>query len=244
MRIIAITSGKGGAGKTFISVNLAAALAYLGNDVTLIDANFTTPNAGLICGITNYNNTLHDILCGNFNINPIYKTPYGFKIVPGSLSLYSMINARIENFDEIFKKVNSEYVIIDTAAGIGKECSYALLSSKEVFIVVNPEITSIVDALRVRRVLEEMKKDIKGTIVNKVRNADDIKKVKTYFDDIVTILPEDNRVRNSIEQKIPFIYLYPSSFISAQLLNLASFLSNKFLEFKPSFFERLKFRFI
>ena len=244
MRIIAITSGKGGAGKSFVSVNLSAALAYLGNDVTLIDANFTTPNAGLICGIATYSNTIHDILSGNFYTNPIYKTPYGFKIVPGSLSLYSMINARIENFDEIFKKVDSEYVIIDTAAGLGRECSYVLLSSKEVFIVVNPEITSIVDALRVRRALEEMKKDIKGIIVNRVRSTEDIKKVKMYFDDIVAILPEDYRVRNSIEQKIPFIYLYPNSIISTQLLNLASNLSNKFVEFKPSFFERLRFRFI
>jgi septum site-determining protein MinD len=244
MRIIAITSGKGGAGKSFVSLNLAAALAYLGNDVTLIDANFTTPNVGIMCGISPFNNTIHDILSGNFYSNPIYKTPYGFKIVPGSLSLYSMINARIENFDEIFNKVNSEYVLIDTAAGLGRECSYVLLSSKEVFIVVNPEMTSIVDALRVRKALEEMKKEIKGTIVNKVRSAEDIKKVKMYFDDIVAILPEDKRVRNSIDQKIPFIYLYPNSVISSQILNLASQLSNKFIEFKPSFFERLRFRFI
>ncbi|MEM0480923.1 MAG: P-loop NTPase [Candidatus Aenigmatarchaeota archaeon] len=242
MRIIAITSGKGGAGKTFISVNLAAALAYLGKDVTLIDANFTTPNTGLFLGISTYKNTIHDLLSGNFNSNFVYSTPFGFNVVPGSLSIYSMVNARIENFDKVFEKINSEFVLLDTAAGIGRECSYVLLSSKEVFIIVNPEITSIIDALRVKKAVELMKKRVIGIIANKVRSSKDLERIKNYFgEEIVAVLPEDKRVLNSLEQKIPFIHLYPKSVISSQIFNLAAKISNSFLEFKPSFLEKMKF---
>ena len=87
-RIIVVASGKGGVGKTFTSVNLAAALSVFGKDVTIIDANITTPNVGLNLGINKMPLTLHDVLEGRIPMSrAIYLHPSGVKIIPAGMSI-------------------------------------------------------------------------------------------------------------------------------------------------------------
>ncbi|MEM5829968.1 MAG: P-loop NTPase [Candidatus Aenigmatarchaeota archaeon] len=245
MRIIAVTSGKGGAGKTFFSVNLAYALAKLNKSVTLIDANFTTPNTALLSGYLTYFNTIHDFLSEKVNdvSKIIFRTAYGFKIVAGSVDLESMINARIENFKIFLEKLKDEFIILDTAAGIGREALTSLMNSNEIILVVNPEISSIIDAKRVLEVCKRIDKRVISVVANRVNNKNDVKKIEEYLNrEINLILPEDKRVRISIEKRVPFIELYPNSFISSQILTFASYLSGELIEFKPSIWEMFKFR--
>lgn len=245
MRIIAVTSGKGGAGKTFFSVNLAYALAKLNKSVTLIDANFTTPNTALLSGYLTYFNTIHDFLSEKVNdVNKIiFRTPYGFKIVAGSIDLDSMINARIENFKMFLEKIKDEFIILDTAAGIGREALSSLINSNEIIIVVNPEISSIIDAKRVLDVCKRIDKKIVAIVANRVNNKKEVDKIEDYLNrEVNVILPEDKRVRISVEKRIPFIELYPNSFISSQILTFASYLSGELIEFKPSILEMFRFR--
>lgn len=246
MRIIAVTSGKGGTGKTFFSVNLAAALAKLKKDVILIDSNFTTPNSALITGYLTFYNTIHDFLSERINdvSKIIYKTQYGFKIIPGSIDLNSMIDAKLERFDLILENLKNEIIILDSAAGIGREALSSILKSNEVILIVNPEISSIIDAKRVLDVCKRIEKRILAIVANRVNNRNDIKKIEEYLGlEVSFVLPEDKRVKESIEKRIPFIELYPTSYISSQILNFASYLSGELIEFKPSFFERLKYSF-
>jgi len=244
MRVITITSGKGGAGKTFFSLNLAYALAKLNRNVTLIDANFTTPNTAILSGYLTFYNTIHDFLSERIeDANKIiYRTPYGFKIVPGSIDLESMINAKIENFREFLQKIKDEFIIIDSAAGIGREAMSSILNSNEIILIVNPEITSIIDAKRVLEVCKRIDKKVLAIVANKISHKKEIEKIREYLkEDVSIILPEDKRVKISIERRIPFLELYPNSLISAQIFNLASYLSGELIDFKPSFIERIRF---
>ena len=87
-RLILITSGKGGVGKTTLTSNLSAALTDFGEDVIAMDANLTTPNLGLHTGMHLAPNTLHDVLKGKKELKKaIYPHPYGYKIIPASMSL-------------------------------------------------------------------------------------------------------------------------------------------------------------
>ena len=244
MRVITVTSGKGGAGKTFFSLNLAYALAKLNRSVTLIDANFTTPNTAVMSGYLTFYNTIHDFLSERIvDANKIvYRTPYGFKIVPGSIDLESMINARIENFREFLQKIRDEFIIIDSAAGIGREAMSSILNSNEIILIVNPEITSIIDAKRVLEVCKRINKKILAIVANKVSHKKEVERIQEYLkEDVSIILPEDKRVKISIEKRIPFLELYPNSFISAQIFSLASYLSGELMDFKPSLMERIRF---
>lgn len=244
MRVITVTSGKGGAGKTFFSLNLAYALAKLNRSVTLIDANFTTPNTAILSGYLTFYNTIHDFLSERVeDANKIiYRTPYGFKIVPGSIDLESMINARIENFREFLQKIKDEFIIIDSAAGIGREAMSSILNSNEIILIVNPEITSIIDAKRVLEVCKRIDKKVLAIVANKVSNKKEVEKIQEYLkEEVNLILPEDKRVKISIEKRVPFLELYPNSLISAQIFNLASYLSGELIDFKPSFMERIRF---
>lgn len=96
-KLIVVSSGKGGVGKTTTCVNLASALVHKGLDVVLVDGNLTTPNVGLHLGLTKFPITYNDVLKGNANIeDAIYVHPLGFKILPGSLSMksFSEVNSR------------------------------------------------------------------------------------------------------------------------------------------------------
>lgn len=244
MRVITVTSGKGGAGKTFFSLNLAYALAKLNRSVTLIDANFTTPNTAILSGYLTFYNTIHDFLSERIEdaFKIIYRTPYGFKIVPGSIDLESMINARIENFREFLQKIKDEFIIVDSAAGIGREAMSSILNSNEIILIVNPEITSIIDAKRVLEVCKRIDKKVLAIVANKVSNKKEVEKIQEYLkEEVNLILPEDKRVKISIEKRVPFLELYPNSLISAQIFNLASYLSGELIDFKPSFMERIRF---
>ncbi|MEM5831797.1 MAG: P-loop NTPase [Candidatus Aenigmatarchaeota archaeon] len=246
MRIIAITSGKGGVGKTFFSVNLATALAKIGKSVTLIDSNFTTPNTALVIGYLTRFNTIHDFLSENVKdvTSVIHKTRYGFKIVPGSIDLDSMVNSNIEMFRLFLEKIRDDFIILDTAAGIGREALYSILNSNEIIIIVNPEISSIIDAKRILDICNRVNKKILAIVANMVNSKRSVKKIEEYMGKSVNLaLPEDKRVRNSIEKRIPYIEMYPNSYISSQILNFASYLSGELYTFKPSFFERLRFSF-
>ena len=90
-RFVVIASGKGGVGKTFVSLNLATALSQFGRDVILVDANLSTPHIGMHLGSTTFPVTIHDVLQGKKHIHQaLYQHPSKITVVPGSVSLNSV----------------------------------------------------------------------------------------------------------------------------------------------------------
>ncbi|MEM5877722.1 MAG: cell division ATPase MinD [Candidatus Aenigmatarchaeota archaeon] len=233
-RLICCTSAKGGVGKTTIVSNLAAALSDFGETTIALDANLTTPNLALHTGMHLAPRTIHNVLRGEFPLRyAIYSHPYGFKVIPGSMKLNEMMNVDIGRLPEITFSLlgKAKYVLIDSAAGLGRESISALSSSDEILIVTNPTITAVADALRLLRVAQKTQIKTIGVVLNRVKRSsgemtkEDVESILEI--PVVSEIPEDPNIENAINQKKIIYELYPNSPAAIQIKKLAAFLSNR-----------------
>jgi len=225
MRVISVLSGKGGVGKTTVTANLSAALAKLGYDVVALDANLTTPNLGIHFGLHLAEITLHDILKNTEMLrNGIYLYQ-GVKVIPGSLSVEDIVNIDPSNLQKVIANLTSDFVLIDSAAGLGREALASLSVSDEILVVTNPDLPSVADALRAIKIAEKLGKKISGVILNRVgRSKNELKKVdveSVLSYPVIAQIPEDKLVQRSIDERRPLIYSYPNSKAAIEIQNLA-----------------------
>lgn len=227
-KVIVISSGKGGVGKTTTSVNLATALAKQSRKVVLVDGNLTTPNIGLHLGLTKFPVTLNDVLKGDANlVDALYIHPLGFRLLPGSLSIrsFSEINSRKlrKIFDDLKKM--EDFVIVDSAAGLGNESIAILKNADEIIIVTNPELPAITDAFKIVTLAREIGIPVKGIVLNKVRkdNFDlSYRAIESLLETPITIVIEDDKnMRQAVYTKKPIVHIKPHSNSSKQYHNLA-----------------------
>ncbi len=230
MKIIGILSGKGGAGKTSSAVNLAIALSCLGKETILVDNNLTTPNIGLHLGLTNPDSTLHHVLQGKKKIHQaIHHHPLGLKFIPGSLSLNDMQGLKLSNLKTL-KELDADYILLDGAAGLGREALATIEHSEELLIITNPELPAITDALKTIKAAEEFNKKILGVIVTRKSNSPfeittkNIESILEY--PIISIIPEDASIKESQVMKDSVILTHPDSKVAQAYLKLASSIAN------------------
>jgi len=217
-KLITITSGKGGVGKTTTAINLGAALNAFGKNVVVLDANLTTPNIGLHLGAPMVPVSLNQVLSGKANvIEAIYEHESGTKIVPSSLSVKELMSINHSRLKEVGKKLKkiADYVIYDSAAGLGDEAIAAIESGDELIIVTNPEIPAVTDALKTAKVIEQMGKKIRGVIVTRVRyskNEMPIDNIKEMLElPILGIIPEDDNIQEALVMKDALMHTHPKS---------------------------------
>jgi len=228
-KIIVITSGKGGAGKTTTAINLGAAMNYFGKDVLIIDGNLSTPNIGIHLNSPEVPINLNHVLQNKADIyEAIYEHESGMKIIPSSLSIKELKKIkpeRIKDFKEAFKKI-SDYIIVDSAAGLGNEALSTIDLADEIIIVTNPEMPAITDALKTIKLAEEMKKKIIGIIVTKVRkNQIEMQPeiVKEMLElPILGMIPDDLSVSKSLNLKDAVIHAFPKSKASRAYKEIAA----------------------
>lgn len=217
-KIITITSGKGGVGKTTTAINLAAALNSFGKDVIIVDANLTTPNVGLHLGAPIVPISLNHVLLGKAKIaDAIYEHESGTKIIPSSLSVKELKRLNHQKLKEIGKKLRkmADIVIYDSAAGLGEEAIAAMEAGDELIIVTNPEIPAVTDALKTSKVIENMGKNVRGVIVTRVKGTKyemPIANIRDMLElPILGVVPEDNNVPASVVLKNALMHTHPKS---------------------------------
>lgn len=248
-KIIVITSGKGGVGKTTTAINLGAAINHFGKDVLIIDGNLSTPNVGIHLNSPEVPINLNHVLLRKAEpIEAVYEHESGLKIMPSSLSikdLKKINNEKLKDFKKDFQRI-SDYVIVDSAAGLGNEALSAIDLADEIIIVTNPEMPAITDALKTIKVAESMKKQVKGVIMTRVRK-DKVEmqpeEVKDMLEvPVIGMVPEDLSVKEALNQKDAIVHIFPKSKparaykeIAAQLLGVEY--DSK--EDAPSFWERI-----
>jgi flagellar biosynthesis protein FlhG len=157
-RITAITSGKGGVGKTFVSANLAAALAARGERVLVLDADLGLANLDVVLNL--YPKiTLHDVFTGKCPLEEaILKAPGGFSVLLAGSGMveYSRLTPEVrDQLLEVIEKVTPRFdrVLLDTGAGISDVVLFTVSLADEVLVVATPEPTSLTDAYATIKVL-------------------------------------------------------------------------------------------
>ena len=239
IQVIAITGGKGGVGKTNVSVNLGIAMARLGRRVTLLDADLGLANVDVLLGLKPRKN-LKDVLEGEASLQDvIVDGPGGLSIVPAASGLQAMVKLGAQEhagligaFSEIGNRM--DVLIIDTAAGIADEVVHFLCAAQEVVVVVCNEPTSITDAYalikvlnleyginRIRVVSNMVRSDADGEAVfNKLMNVTDrFLDVTLHY---VGSVPHDDFLRRAVQKQKAVIEAYPDSKAAAAFEQLAA----------------------
>jgi len=156
--ITAVTSGKGGVGKTFIAANLAAALARQGERVLVLDADLGLANLDVVLNL--YPKlTLHDVFTGQTKLeDAILPAPGGFSVLLAGSGMieYSRLTPTVcDQLNDVIQRVRPRFdrVLLDTGAGISDVVLYTISLADEVLIVATPEPTSLTDAYATIKVL-------------------------------------------------------------------------------------------
>ena len=162
-RIIAVTSGKGGVGKTFVSANLAAALTRRGQRVLVLDADLGLANLDVVLNL-HHKITLHDVFTGKASLDEaVIKAPGGFSVLLAGSGMveYSRLTPEVRTqFLSVIQALTPQYdvVLLDTGAGISDVVLFSVSLASEVLIVATPEPTSLTDAYAAIKVLAMQQK--------------------------------------------------------------------------------------
>ena len=190
-RITAVTSGKGGVGKTFVSANLAAALTQRGERVLVLDADLGLANLDVVLNLTP-KITLHDVFTGKANLNDaVLPAPGGFSVVLAGSGMveYSRLTSDVR--DQLLATVESlaprfDRILLDTGAGISDVVLFAVSLADEVLIVTTPEPTSLTDAYATIKVLalNQQRRNIR-LVVNQVTRLGDGRGIRGQLQQVI-----------------------------------------------------------
>ena len=228
-KFIAVSSGKGGVGKTTTAINLGTAISLFGRQVVVLDSNFATPNINIHLGAPVVPVTLNDVLRGDKHITQaVYEHDSGLRIIPANISLDSFNKKDMKRLKDVILDLESfyDYVIIDTAAGLNDDALVSLKAADEVLIVTNPELPAVTDALKTIKTAVKHKATVIGVVVSKVRDDhyelsfNNIESILEY--PVIGVIPHDNTVREALYFKHPLIYTHPKSPASVAYKKLAA----------------------
>ncbi|WP_281066797.1 MinD/ParA family protein [methane-oxidizing endosymbiont of Gigantopelta aegis] len=243
VRVIAVTSGKGGVGKTNLAVNLGVTLARMRRQVALLDADMGLANVDILLGLSPEYNLSH-VLRGEKTLSEIMLTgPAGLKIIPASSGIQHMSELStveqagvIRAFSEIDKDL--DVLIVDTAAGISASVVNFARACQEIIVVVCDEPTSLTDAYAYIKLLNRDYALSKFHIVtNMVQSAQQgrnlfaklCKVTDRYLDvnlQFAGSIPMDESLRKAVQKQTPVVELFPQSQVTMAFKQLAKTINN------------------
>lgn len=237
-KVIAVTGGKGGVGKTNVTLNTAIAMAKTGKKVLVLDADLGLANVDVMLGLRVGKNLSH-VLSGECMLEDILvEGPYGVLIAPATSGTQSMAELSatehaglIRAFSEL--KIPIDVLLVDTAAGISDMVLSFSRASQDIMLVVCNEPTSLTDAYALMKILNRDHGVFKFKVVaNMVRNAREgqelfakLSKVTNRFLDIalelVATVPYDENIRKAVRKQKAIVDVYPGSPASLAITSLA-----------------------
>lgn len=242
-RIIAITSGKGGVGKTNISVNLAIHLARMGYKTCLFDADLGLANVNILLGLAP-EFTLGDLIEGTCSFDDLLiRNVHGVDIIPGSTGVAMLADMGPDLLEPLIEKLSGleeyDYILFDTSAGISKQVLSFCLAATHVIVTVVPEPTSLTDAYSLVKVLYRNGFDKPAyVIVNRSRDHDFAERVFAKFNatvkkflpvtiEMLDSLREDAFVSEAVARQTPFCIAFPDCPASKGIARAAKRISQK-----------------
>lgn len=226
-RVLAVTSGKGGVGKSNLSVNLAIALADRGRRVILLDLDLGLANVDVLCGV-HARYTIAHVVAGERDVaEAVVPGPGGIRILPGAAGLERLANLADREREALLRSLEAlqheaDILILDTGAGIGRNTVAFAASADEVLVVTTPEPTAILDAYAVVKcVAREGPGAGMRLVVNQARSRVEADKIAAgvtgtarhflnlYVEPFGHVL-SDPCVPQAVRQKRPFLLAYPA----------------------------------
>lgn len=247
-RSIAISSGKGGTGKTTLTANLGVALANEDRDVTILDGDIGMANLGILMGMKSCPVTFLDVISGDASLDQAIYQDYGVKIVPTGFR-FEEIHETISEIDQ--EKVEesvlellrrTEFLLIDVPAGMTDTAIISIAAAREMLPVTNPNYSSLVDCYKTVRLANVVDTWTRGLVVNRVGRDSDISKEeiehfmgKTLGSiSVLTEVPEDKKVQEAEREEVPITVYDPESLASESIYELAKvILGESDLPYKP-----------
>lgn len=226
-RIITVTSGKGGVGKSNFVVNVSIALQKMKKNVLIFDADMGMGNDDVLMGfLPKY--SVYDAIFENKNIEEvIIKGPFGVKLLPGGRGISKIADITKSQKKEFIKKLSSledlDYIILDTGAGINRDVLGFIYCCQELIIITTPEPTSLTDAYSLIKAVNYFKlNDFAQVIINKVSSTQEGEKTFNKFKNVVNrflnvevkylgCILEDKKLVQAVRNQVPFLINYPNS---------------------------------
>ncbi|MCR5084011.1 MAG: P-loop NTPase [Succinivibrionaceae bacterium] len=239
VKVITVTGGKGGVGKSSVSLNLGVALCLAGRHAMLLDADLGLANIDVMLGLRADKNILH-VLHGECGLGDIIRTgPHGIRIVPASSGVKEMVELSPQQHAGLIRSFSSlrepiDFFIVDTAAGISDMVLSFCRAAQDVVMVVCNEPTSVADAYAQMKVLaKDYGVNRFRIIANQVHTLEEGKQmyrkllavVDRFLDvtlELVACIPQDANMKNAIRQRSCVVDMYPQSPASRAFKALAA----------------------
>lgn len=251
-RAIVVTSGKGGVGKTNISVNLAVALSQLGRKVTVMDADLGMANADVLCDLT-LRSGLEDVVSGKKKLDEIaVYAPGGFQLLPGAGGVPSIADLpqvdRNRLIDALARlEARNDYLIVDTGAGIGASVMGFVAAVERVLVVTTPEPTAITDAYAMLKTIRKRRPSARARlVVNQVDSLAEGVAVHARIDracrrflgvgiGFAGSIPKDSQIPLAVRRRSPLLISAPKSPAAKAIRRLAASIDGSPVQARRSF---------
>lgn len=236
-RVIAVSSGKGGVGKSNFTLNYALALAEHGKKVVILDADVGFANIDVLMGVKP-KRTMADLIRKEATLKDILETgPMNIQFIAGGSGFRDLLDVQPEQFDYLVEQLGLlqgevDYVLIDMGAGLNNQSLRLILAADEILVVLTPEPTSITDAYAlIKMVINREPNAHMKLVVNRAQTAgegreaaDKVSLVAERFLNVklatLGILPDDPNVTKSVKRQIPFYIAHPDTSASRSLKQL------------------------
>lgn len=237
-RLVAVTSGKGGVGKTNLVVNLGVAWAERGRRVIILDGDFGLANVDLLLGLSP-GATLADVLHGEKRLDEVVRLgPSGLGVIPGASGLAELADLAPERRAYLLAELArldgwADVVLLDTAAGISASVSQLLLAAGDILLVTAPEPTALTDAYAVIKTVISAGATARVRVV--VNMAHSVREAQAASRRLVMVaqeflgvaveacgyLPYDVCVSQAVKRQVPVLLAYPRSEMAQRLIALS-----------------------
>ncbi|MEX1094559.1 MAG: MinD/ParA family protein [Planctomycetales bacterium] len=255
---IAVTSGKGGVGKSNVALNVGLALAEEGARVCLLDANLGLGNIDLLCGLNGYWNLAHVVTGARRLKDVVLDGPAGLHVVPGASGLVDLADCSQAAQDEIFRQLEElerthDFIILDTGTGIHQSIRRFLAAADVVLVVTAPEPTAIADAYATVKSLAGADESLRLQIlVNQAESAQQARAILDRFKQTARtflrrdvesagFIPFDPHVPAAVRARRPLLHEHPECPAATAIRQLARRLKSiaASVPARPPFFARL-----
>ncbi len=240
-RIIGLISGKGGVGKTSVCVNLSIALSQFGNNVTVVDADFSASNLNVHLGRYDHPIKIQNVLRGEAHpSSAMFRHPTGIQAIVSSNEI-TEVEPNPSELGEVVEHAaeNSDYVLVDCPPGLDTTVENIMLACDELMIVTMPTQTSTLNAAQIIEKAKELQIPVLGTVIN--MSEDDPEKelidreVEMMTEShIMAEIPHDHEVKKSLFNSTPLMVHEPLSEAALEIKELAATLDGQEFD-RPSF---------